>query len=130
MDELQVKTWRGYIVLTSLPNPAARERVHQAALTVGKQLAPSPAYITHGRVSLDGSMMLVEGEFTEEELADMKGIIGGRSSITKAAENAMGLLQLGKPGCSYEESHKAALEYLATNRKDWETAEDAKAEAK
>ena len=128
--------WRGYIVLSSIPDPAARERVHHAATQVGRQKADNPSRITHGRVSLDGAKMLIEGEFTEAELKDMRELISANASLSAAQKGALRIEILGgltvktedgERATTYEESHAATLKYLATNRDEWEPKEEAEA---
>lgn len=119
------RTWRGYIVLSNLPvQLETRQRVYSANLSTGLRQHPQPSHITHGRVSLDGSKQIVEGVWTERELAEMRRDVARDAGLSKSAEDALVFMQLGGAKATWTESHEAVLAYLRDNRDEWEPREE------
>lgn len=104
---MKTGTWQGYLLI-DLSQMTEPERT--ATLTALQQLSacdhPQPSRRSHGRLSQDGSTLLVEGLFEEAEIA----MLSEQLTVT----------QLGEAGSSYAESHAAALAYLREHRAAWE----------
>lgn len=98
--------WRGYVLIDlSQATEAERAAVLAALPELGAQDHPQPSCRPHGRVSLDGSMLLVEGLLGEAEIT----ALGEQWAVTR----------FGEAG-SYAENHAAALAYLREHRAAWE----------
>lgn len=135
-------TWRGYMLIEGIATDAAKTKTHTATLTLGQQVASNPSRITHGRASLDGTKQIVEGVFRLAELEGARRTVADKASLSKDQEDALTMTPLGgltvegksdglesakgetatRP-TTWEDSHKAALVYLAANRHEWETSE-------
>jgi hypothetical protein len=113
-----MSTWRGYILIILPPDtlPEARDASWGALAEIGSQDYPQPNRCNHGRLSVDGSMLLLEGEFDAAEVAP--AALTARCALGATAE------VLGGAGCSYEQSHEAALVYLAEHVAEWEEGEE------
>jgi hypothetical protein len=68
-------------------------------------------------------MALVEGEWDVDEVAALPTAISARAALTELQRAAMSVERLGGDKATYEESHAAALAYLAANRAAWEPQE-------
>jgi hypothetical protein len=115
-----MSTRRGYILIALPPAtpPEACDASWSALAEVGSQDYPQPNRCNHGRLSLDGSMLLLEGEF---DVAEVEPV----ALVGKCVPDTTVTL-LGGAGCTYEESHAAALQYLSEHVAEWEEdAQDA-----
>jgi hypothetical protein len=113
-----MSTWRGYLLVVLPPAtlPEAHDSSWAALAEIGRLDYPQPCRCNHGRLSVDGSMLLLEGEFDAAEVVP----------ASLAARCALGatVTVLGGAGCSYEQSHEAALVYLAEHVAEWEESEE------
>ena len=99
--------WHGYILLERPPELAAvawgRERAVLRRALERFPRDPRPARRWHARLARDGRREIVEGAFD------------------RAALKRRGVVHIfGGVGCSWEASHRAALDYLRAHASEWE----------
>lgn len=115
-----------YLLISDVPPGWSREDrdIAYAALgTKGRQAHHNPARLTHSRKSLNGSKIIVEGDFSADELTreSVVATMAQALQVNPVAVNAKVAYQvLGGAGASYEQSHAAALAYLADHAAEWE----------
>lgn len=117
--------WHGYLLITDLPPGWTNEQRQQAfgvARGMGKQSGPSPAKINHSRLSLDGTALIIEAEFTDSEIERdaVVSAIAVELSVPEAAVDAVLDYTIFAEGGTWQESRAACVADLIANSTDWE----------
>lgn len=116
--------WHGYILVTVPPGFTATNRraAYDALATIGKQHDPSPAKINHSRESLNGSQIIFEAEFDEDEITRdaVVDLVAEATGLPRPPIDATMGYQIFAEGEEWMESGDACRAFLADNRDDWE----------
>ena len=116
--------WHGYILVTVPPGFTATNRraAYDALTMIGKQHDPSPAKINHRRESLNGSQIIIEAEFEEDEITReaIVDLVASATGLPRPPINATMQYQIFAEGNAWMDSGDACRAFLIANHDDWE----------
>jgi hypothetical protein len=131
-----MSVWHGYVVLEKpavLTGAEWRTVLEALSAVLGKADASSmPAKRLHGRLSLDGTRVLLEAAFDERDLdAEDLGrlckyvsvALSGKYTPAEVREGLRGHVTLFSAGGDWAASGSAARAYLRAHAQEWEPGE-------